>query len=898
MDNSLNPNDPYNNMETAQDDIRPEFLNSTKGKQAERKEKAQKSALKAAEAAATIAGGKGKGVANGAGSAVDSAKEAEEAPGGFSFTGTGKNKASKKGKFDGKKMSAGAALGVGLLGAVLGVAALGGMHFQIAGIDFNLQQALGFTPTVSILQTAANWISQEYFSKGKVPDQYAGRLAQHGVMVGQVTDSGDFVRTNTYVADADKLKELAVLGNFQVTPSNGELAILYDGKVSQAKDFVATVNADPVLYAMVTEAEDIGALYYYGKDANAAFEEMGVSRSLFADWEDTGDLEQNMENFQKVLEKDINDGSNVTVNGFFSSSDETESNDNSFSMNISEDESASDIVSSVASDTKADSEEGATAKAAQLLNTAISASEPYLAAKAFMAVEEPIQRARISGEGPIHELMNTLQTETEVEYTDVESGDTESSKASILTTTNFAATVGGGKYSMAEASNFSRDRALMATKTGSAGNIKDTTIDSKGQKESSIVIGVGNTSSANGDVLSVVDDSVDKAVIQKNSDLFPSIVGGNRIIEGGAFISNTINRKAVGAMGADSAEIAKYHQETKVALARMAAAERATKSPFDISSPYTFMGSIVYGLASSVLRSNAGGGSKTGSVIGAIAGMTSESTKNLFGTATADGDDDSYELTHGENCETVNSANGIEGDIYCTAKQVISTGYMERTSDEWDDAIDKDDYELFVTVAMDREATVGVNDAESCEKWREKYDIPVISQVSELLGLYSVCKANTLEGIISDKLDLLEQVGTGEYYSATDLNDNKKKVKEYGGYALYDQVSSLLEGSDTEAAMIRERYYAEHPRDNTPAGRLARISGMTKHEAEIALAYADYLTMIANYNPLTRFSFGKIIIQEPSRPLVDHANKVSGELYAVWHGRTEYDDLRGRIRVG
>lgn len=906
MDNELNPNDPYNNMETAQDDIKPEFLNSTQGKAKAVKEKAQKAALKAAEAAATAAGGAAgaaagaggaAGAASGASGAVNSAKQAEKTPGGFSFTGKGKNNASKKGKFDGKKMSAGAALGIGLLGAILGVAALGSMHFQIAGIDFNLQQVLGFTPTVSILQEAANYISQDYFSKGEVPDQYAGRLAEQGVMVGQVTDSGDFVRTNTYVADADKLKELAVLGNFQVTPSNGELAVLYNDEVIEAKDFVAKVNADPVLYAKVTEAEDIGALYYYGKDANAAFEEMGVSRSLFANWEDTGNLEENEENFKKILEKGINEGSSVTVNGFFPSSDETESNDNSFSKNITEDSDASEIVSAVASDTKADSEETATAKAAQLLNTAISASEPYLAAKAFMVVEEPIQRARISGEGPIHELMNTLQAETEVEYTDATSGETENSKVSILTTSNFAAAVGGGKFSQSEAANFSRDRALMVTKTGSKGNIKDTTISSKGQKESSIVIGVGNASSANGDELSVVNDSVDKAVVQKNSDLFPSMVGGNRIIEGGAFISNTINRKAIGAMGADSEEIARYHQETKVTLARMAAAERATKSPFDITSPYTFMGSIVYGLASSTMRSNASNGNKTGSVIGAIAGLTGDSTKTLFGTATADGDDDSYELTHGENCNTVNSANNIEGDIYCTAKQVISTGYMERTGDEWKDKVDEDEYKLFVTVAMDREATVGVNDAESCEKWREKYNIPVVSTVSELLGLYNVCKANAVEGFFSDELGMVDKVGTGEYYSFTEENDNKKKTKELGGYALYDQVSSLLEGRDSEAAMIREAYYAKHPRDNSPAGKLARISGMTKHEAEIALAYADYLTVIANYNPLTRFSFGEVMIQKPSRPLVEHANKVSGELYAVWHGRTEYDDLRGRIRV-
>ena len=911
MDNSLAPNDPYNNMQTAQDDTRPDFLDEYKDKNKEKKEKARKAALKAAEVAASFMGapagaGMGENAKNGvmsankagSGDMIGATKQAEESPEGFRFTGFGKNKTTEKKGFDIKKMSAGGVLGIILLGIVLLVSTLGGFNIEIAGIDFNLMKTVGFTPTVAFLNRVASWVTKNYLAEGRMPDKYAGRLAEQGLMVGQVLANGDFVRTNAYVSDVGRLADLAVLGNFQLMPSEGQLAMLYNGDVITADDFVARVESDPMFYAKVTEAEDIGALYYYSDDVNEAFKEMGVSRSMFADWVDTGDYKKNEENFLKELEKGINDGSDLTVNGFFSSSDETESENNSFTKNISEDDDANDIVGNIANDTKADSEDEATAKASQLLNTVVSASEPYYAAKSFMALEEPIQRARIKGEGPIHELMNTIRRETEVEYKNILEDETEKTKASVMTTTNFVAAVSGGKFSKEEALNFSRDRILTAMKAGKSGNIKDTTVDSKGHKESDIVISIGNAFSADEDALDAVEDSVDKAMIQKNSDLFPSIVGGNRIVEGGAFISNTINRKAIGAMGADSEEIARYHQEVIAELERKASAERASRSPFDISSPYTFMGSIVYGFANSALRSNAGNGNSAGAVIGAIAGLTSDSTKDLFETAIADGDDDSYEMTHGEHCDTVNSAYNIEGDIYCTAKQILVPDYIERTNKEWEDAIDEDIYELFVTIAMDREATVGVNDAGSCEKWREEYNIPIVSSLSELLGLYNVCKANPVEGFFSDELALVDKVGTGEYFSVTDGNDNKDIVKEYSAYATYDQVSSLLEDRDSKAAMIREKYYAKHPKDNSREGIIARRSGLTKNEAKIALAYADYLVEIARYNPATRYAFGGVLIEKPEEPLVEHANKVSVDLYALWHGRTEYDDLRGRIRVG
>ena len=138
----------------------------------------------------------------------------------------------------------------------------------------------------------------------------------------------------------------------------------------------------------------------------------------------------------------------------------------------------------------------------------------------------------------------------------------------------------------------------------------------------------------------------------------------------------------------------------------------------------------------------------------------------------------------------------------------------------------------------------------------------------------------------------------GERFTLSKKNSEKDSVELYSAFALYDKVSAMLEDRFSLAAEYRNEYYAEHPLDESRAGKISRISGLSKKEAEVAIAYADYLTYLALYNPAERYSFvtdwAAFI---PSRPLVDHSNKVSGELYAVWHGRTVYDDLRGKIQV-
>ena len=107
----------------------------------------------------------------------------------------------------------------------------------------------------------------------------------------------------------------------------------------------------------------------------------------------------------------------------------------------------------------------------------------------------------------------------------------------------------------------------------------------------------------------------------------------------------------------------------------------------------------------------------------------------------------------------------------------------------------------------------------------------------------------------------------------------------------------MLDNDTGEVAAFKKSYYAKHPRDNSREGILASRSGLTKQEVQLALEYADYLDYIAKYDPSTRYAFGEVNIERPEGTLVEHATQIATELYVMWQGQTEYDDLRGRIRI-
>lgn len=381
-------------------------------------------------------------------------------------------------------------------------------------------------------------------------------------------------------------------------------------------------------------------------------------------------------------------------------------------------------------------------------------------------------------------------------------------------------------------------------------------------------------------------------------------MGGNRIIEGGSYLSNTINLRTLGAMPSDATTIVAYQKEVDMALARKAEAERATLSPFDISSPNTFLGSLVHEFATSLVRRMSEGvsGANMTAVVGAAIDLTGDSVNGLFGSAIAEGSEEKF-LTLAGDCATVKQAANTEGDLYCNSHNTISTKYMNYTASQWatelagdldnGHVIEDSGLEEYAIYGSDREVTVGVKSAAVCEAWKDN-NPDLIGDIADVLagvaGIYGSCQ----HGIDEERNRTLSEIATGSKYTLSASNADNATMEKYSGYVLYATVASLINESQSSVSRAKEEYYKKHPKDESAAGKIARMSGMTKAEAEVALNYASYLSLVANYNPSERFAFVGFSFGEPSELSFVHDEQVKENLYCYWRGRTEYEDVRNR----
>ncbi|MBR3252611.1 hypothetical protein IKF84_00875 [Candidatus Saccharibacteria bacterium] len=987
MDDKLSANDPYRQMETGEEGIQPDFLKGKVGETAQGvlgaaeqvagavmaakgggkvggKAAAGKGGSQSGGGAAGLAGdktGAKQGFENGlkSGGSLAEKAEANEKSSGSLYSGRGggheSNVKGEKGEKEPslkmptsfKMMAPILLIFLGVFGIMALIIALPVM--MIGAIDYNLQKALGFVGTIGILEEQGGHVTAELAKSGEFPSKYSSDLAANGLDVGQVTANGDFIKTDTYIANIEERNDLvaAASGFSYSSGEEGELALLYDGKVIRADDFVAAIESDPKLYAAYSKSADIAVKYYYGKDVSKVYKDMKLSRGSFNDWEATGDYKTDEESFNEIMEK-VLDGSTETELNLGGVQDDLKpyhgvsvvgcwlsalwggdcNKSGTYIDTVSEKTDASSITNGIADKTKkyiedwelttcerdvfdaegkkTGTEEYAcqkpkydndqTKRAAELLNTAVSAKEPYIASRAFMGVEEPIQRARIGDNGPVNQLMNTLSKPTSVSYKDVATGDNVTRKVSIFETVNFQAAVGEKPYSTDEAASFARDRVLQVTGQADEDIIKNTTVSSNGLKKSTTAVRNGTGDSADKDTISESNDSISMAITKKNSELFESIVGANRIVEGGSFLSNNINKKVIGAAPSDAGTVASYQTELNKVIARKEEAERASLSPFDISSPNTFLGSIVHNLATAMVGAYGSGSTSIFSTIQAAGNVTGDAVANLTGTASAESANQQFTSLSPSYCETVNVIK-VEGDLYCTSHNTVSTEYMDYTMSKWkgsaigssidDDGKIKEDSELekFLVMGMDRESTVGTKNAEVCKAYSD-FNANAFTAIThffrDIIGTYEVC----------DETEVDEKIALGTEYSFT--NGHNGNLGLYSGYMLYNEVRSLLTDEDSAVALARDRYYSKHPRDDSEAGEIARISGMTKAEAEIALAYSDYLTYIASYDASDRYSFGELDLGIEKPILVAHRDTVMENLYAWHREEIEYKDARNR----
>ena len=815
---------------------------------------------------------------------------------------------------------------------IIFVIAIGGIvatSLMIGTIKENLIKALGFENTVAILEKAAEYKIGGILSKGEMPDGLAADFLAQGIEVGQVTLAGDFVRTNKYLAELDGV-EVAANGEYRSDNNKGELAVRFKGEIIKADDFVAAVESSPEMYAAYSEGLDIATKYYYSDEVNEVYDTMGINRNAFGEWGSTGNAQKDQEEFDKILAKNLDIDFNLNTSGKYKEWEESTDKDGkpisecvdrpwSHPSIGSSEERASGLVNEVVEKSRSNENGNSRENAAQLLNMTISAGEPYLAANAFMAVVGGIEQAQVGDNGPVNELMNTLTKPTELTYTDVNTGEEKVEKKSILETTNFVAAVSDEVYSREEANNFSRDRVFRATSSANQKVISNSVVSMDGSKSGLGFVMDNSCGEGPPSGLDIATDSVRLSLAEKNSETFSSVVGGNRVVEGGSFISNTLNQRVLGAMPSDNETVMAYQREVDEILARQIEADRATKSPFDVSSPNTFLGSLVRKLAATTVKSYSSNGQTSfGGLSSVVVGLFNDSVGNLGSKVLADGVEEHFPTLIGD-CDTVKAAADVAGDLYCNSHNTISTVYMEYTEADWQrelrnafgDEIFDEEGEItedgalaeFLVYGADREATVGVKSDIVCQRAkearREDEEGTVIGSIKEVLrqigsGLRKIIQGDA-QALQDNCKDVEDDLATGAKYTLSNSNGYSDSVRLLSAYTLHDTVTSLLSDKESKATAFRKKYYEAHPLDNSYEGKLARISGLSVGEVQLAFGYQEYLTRIAQYNPLERYNFVTLIERGEDALQFGRDTNNMISVYGLWSRKFEYTDLRSRV---
>ena len=346
---------------------------------------------------------------------------------------------------------------------------------------------------------------------------------------------------------------------------------------------------------------------------------------------------------------------------------------------------------------------------------------------------------------------------------------------------------------------------------------------------------------------------------------------GNALVSGASKYLGG-NGTSGGQSPGSKAKVIAYLGEKNTVIAEEAEYQRSVRSPFDITSHYTFLGSLAY----SILPFAYSSGSIM-SVLRQASNSISNSVVALLPTASALGINES--LIFEQECPLLNST-GAVGDAFCNPYIITDTSTMGYSPEDIVGIVEKLGEGGNQVAANSPYLSVISNNIENgkivngsrlskyityCGQRTSSYglkDANIASQVSgsdsTVVSLLSIV-APDITDIATGSIELAN-LGwiSGESCVATDENgsDWESEIKYYQRYAENER---LLESIDpnykSTVTAYLEDYYRENPLDQSLAGTLARFSGMPKEEVEDTLALIEYYQYLDEYDPSERYAF-------------------------------------------
>lgn len=388
-------------------------------------------------------------------------------------------------------------------------------------------------------------------------------------------------------------------------------------------------------------------------------------------------------------------------------------------------------------------------------------------------------------------------------------------------------------------------------------------------------------------------------------DLITDLAGedlGNALVSGANMYMGNNHLQGGGSLASYNKYVA-YAQQQKAVIAEEARYERETRSPFDATSQYTFMGNLLKQVATIyTIKSPIFGG------LGTMSTMVSNSVVALLPSASAydisktvkPADDEEFS----KNCPYLSSI-GAVGDAFCNPYMITD---MSTIGNDPFDVVDSVKGNLddngnikkgsnlanYVSYCSQRSSAFGVADSNIAGNF-SSLDVDTGNSTANTVT-NGVIGAIPVVGDVVDIVNNTNQLHNSGWITGQSCVASDEELQAGGellgvswsenkDYQRFVEDQRYLESVDPDYESVvtayLDEYYEEHPLDNSYEGVLARKTGMTKDEVVAYLEIIEEWDAIAKYDPSTRYWMGEKKLEEKKLILENNNVAFKEQLYIV-----------------
>lgn len=670
----------------------------------------------------------------------------------------------------------------------------------------------------------------------------------------------------------------------------------YDGTTITADNFITMYNSDVNFREAVTYARRGRVATFFDSAATTFYKKLGLSRDVLHSYDVSGDQDADKAEYDGIMTNYFKtDGNTSAVNTAEEHIFEDDQGNKQREIlkngeNISSggasaespEERARAYLDSVGEKVWAETPGCAALQIGNIVATAIASNSRYIPAHQYMTTMESISKAKYgsSDATAINTVLNWFTKPQESTVYDARTGEKLTMTGSPLESQGMRTVLGGLTANRTDTRRYSIERSFESTNVSMANNglVADVCSVERAagvvlslaalaipgsnlvRTTVGILLGVGI-----GEGIQIVASSVLSLLIPTIAEVmytnpYPGavgIAGGELFSMGAANINMLAAQQNSGSSGASRAEVMAYNVANNVTIAQQAEIDRKNHSPFDATNKNTFLGSITKSLLPLATTT-----SSLTSSVSTISSITRTSLASLNPTYAA-GEDTSYLTSFGDYCDKTSEV-GASANMYCA---MIAVSDLSTINIPEDDAKYREVISESVEVINGREVVKDDSPlADYITFWMGRYSMPGIYDAN----IAYACKHRlTSIPILSDIVAMIESlddeycrsVADGSRYINSESNPYWETEKYHQLWVLSARVKEnlgLYSAENNPIAVYRAHYDELHPLDNSRSGYLARISGLSKEEAQIALDLIDYYQEIASYDPSTRFQFANL----------------------------------------